>query len=510
MAESRTKNATCNVSMAIACKFVDQILTFIVRTVFIKTLSIEYLGVNGLFTGILSFLSLAELGIGSAIIYLMYKPIAENNMQKIQAYMSAYKKLYNILGVVVFAIGASLTPFLDFFIKERPSIDINLELIYILYIVQTVSTYFFAYKQSIFTASQKGYIINQCTMAFSVIRSIFEIIFLIATKNFLIYLIIKVITNYAQNIFLAKLADRQYPFLKEKTKQKLTKEKVHEIKKNVSAMFLHKIGAVVLNSSDNLILSKFIGLVTVGLYSNYSTILTVVKTVLWTVFDAIVPSVGNLCAQDNGEQKYNVFKGIQLANLWISGFCTICLGVLINPFITLWIGENYLLPQVTVWAIIISYYVQTNMRAIEMFRSATGLFYNDRFVPLIQCAINIIVSIIMVQFWGVAGIFVGTSLSVLLTGFWVQPMMVFKYIFKKPLYLYFVSYLKNTVVTVIALFATLLISNLVDGGIVAFLIKMACCIVIPNVIYLVVYFRTPEFKYLFQRGLSLIKGRKKK
>lgn len=513
MSESRTKLATKNISVAMLAKIIDQILNFAVRTVFIYTLSIEYLGVNGLFTNILSFLSLAELGVGAAIIYLMYKPVAQGNVKQIKAYMNAYKKIYFVLGIVVFSIGISLTPFLNFFIADTSNIPDHLVIIYILYIAKTVSTYFFAYKQSIFFAHQKGYIVQLNNTIFASIRSVLEILFLLFTKNFIVYLIVSVAMNYVTNIWIALKADKAYPYLKEKNNEKITAEEKASIKKSVGAMFLHKIGAVVLNSSDNLILSKFIGIVTVGIYSNYATILLVVKTTLWSVFDAIVPSVGNLCAESDDEQKYKVFKGIQFMNLWISSFCTISLGILINPFITIWIGDQYLLPQYAVWAIIISYYIQTNMRAIEMFRSATGLFYKDRFVPLIQCVINIVVSIIMVQFWGVAGVFVGTTLSVLLTGFWVQPFMVFKYIFKKPLYLYFVSYLKFTVVAVIAFFATYYIVGLLPAeGIIYFVIKMVCCALVPNAIFFAVFFKTEECKFLISKVRQLFgkKGRKEK
>ena len=508
---SRTGQVSKNISMAMVSKFVEQLMNFVVRTVFIKTLSVEYLGINGLFSNILTFLGMAELGVGSAIIYLMYKPIAENNTDQIKMYMNVYKKLYRIIGTVVLIIGLSLTPFLDFFIAERPDIPENLEFIYVLYVMKTMSTYFFAYKQAIFNADQRGYVVTRNTAIFTTLRSVVEIIFLLVTRKFIVYLVITVAVSYFQNIFIAYLANKQYPYLKEKSDEKLPKEEAKVIKKNVGAMCFHKIGAVVLNSSDNLILSKFIGIITVGIYSNYSTILSVVKTVLWTVFDAIVPSVGNLCASSDSEQEYSIFKGIQLMNLWISGFCTICLGILLNPFITIWIGEDYLLPQSTVWAIIISYYVQTNMRAIEMFRSATGLFYNDRYVPIIQCVINIVVSVIMVQFWGVAGIFVGTTCAVLFTGFWVQPYMVFKHIFKKPLRLYFISYCKCTVVSVAALLATYYVSSLLpETGIIPFLLKMVCCLVIPNVIFLIVYFRTSEFSFLMEKVKQVLRKFKKK
>lgn len=505
MSKTRTDNVIRNVSAAMATKFIDQILNFIVRTIFIKTLAIEYLGVNGLFNNILSFLSLAELGVGSAVIYLMYKPIAENDTHKIMVYMNVYKRIYRVLGIVVFLIGMSLIPFLDFFIAERPTIPESIELIYVLYIIKTVSTYFFAYKQSIFIASQRGHVVNRNTAVFTAIRCIAESVLLITTHAFYVYLITDTIINYLQNIVIAFKANNEYPYLKEKVDEKLTVEEKATIKKNIGAMLFHKIGAVVLNSSDNLILSKFVGIIAVGLYSNYSTILTIIKTVLWTIFDAIVPSVGNLCAESSDRKKYKVFRNIQLINLWVSGFCSISLGILINPFISLWIGDSYLLPGSVVSIIIISYYVQTNMRAIEMFRSATGLFYNDRYVPLVQCVINVVVSVFMVKKQGIAGIFIGTICSLLLTTFWVQPYMVFKHIFKVPVIRYFINYIKCTIITILSYMITFICTKInIENMFIQFVWKVVCCLVIPNLIFTIIFWKSDEMEFMRKKVKTIL------
>lgn len=510
MGNSRTENAGTNTIMALVIRFIEQGLSFVVRTVFIKTLATEYLGINGLFTNILSFLSLAELGVGSAILYLMYKPIANNDNAQIKIYMSVYRKIYMFLGCIVFLIGISLIPFLDFFIKERPEIPESLELIYTLYIIRTVSTYFFAYKQSIFIAYQKGYIVNLNTAAFSIIRSILECLLLVITHSFLVYLVINIATNYAQNITIAFKANKKYPYLKDKVSGRLEKEDIDKVKKNVGAMFFHKIGSVVLNSSDNLIISKYIGIISVGIYSNYSLILSLIKVVLWTIFDAITPSVGNLCASSTPSKIYSIFKVVSLMNFWITGFCTIALGVLINPFISLWVGADYIMPLSTVLIIILSYYIQTNMHSIEMFRSATGLFYNDRFVPLFQCLINIVVSVVLVDQWEIAGVFIGTILSVILTKFWIQPYMVYRYVFHKPVHEYFVDYLKFSITTFIAFLLTLFVTNYLPGeGVILFTEKVLCCCVVPNLVFFLVFGRTPEFTIAKDRLFRLIKLKRK-
>lgn len=502
---SRTKNSLLNIIVSFISQFATQLMSFVVRTVFIRTLSIEYLGINGLFTNILTVLSLAELGVGSALIYSMYKPMAKNDVNQIKIYMNLYKKIYRIIGVAVLAIGLSLIPFLDFFMAERRSIE-HLQLIYMLYVLKTVSTYFFAYKQSIFISDQKNYIINRNITYFTIIRSILEIVILITTHNFIADLTIVVICNYVQNIYIAHKADKMYPFIKENNNGKASREVTTELFKNVRAMFLHKIGSVVLNSSDAIVISKLIGLTAVGLFSNYSMIIVIVRNTINTIFDGIVPSVGNLYANGSKKGMYQIYNSINLLNMWIVGFCSICLYVLINPFITLWIGTGFLLPISAVLAIVISFYIQLNLRAIEMFRSATGLFYNDRYVPIIQCVINLIISISLVKPLGITGVYIGTIVAILTTSFWVQPLLVFKKIFNQPVWEYFLFYIKFTIATILSLYLTkLAIMFYEESGIIGFIYKMFCCFIIPNIVYLFAYYRNTEFIFLFSKFKPVLK-----
>lgn len=497
---SRTKNSLFNIVAAFCAQFLSQISNFIVRTIFIHVLATEYLGINGLFTNILQVLSLAELGVSGALIYSMYKPMAKKDVDSVRVYMSLYRKIYRVIGCVVLFGGILLTPFLDFFINARPNVPESLELIYILYVIRSASTYFFAYKQSIFQADQKAYVISRNMLIFTLFRSLAEIIVLISFRQFIVYLIVAVIFNYLQNIWIAHLANKNYPYIKEKYKEKADKEVVKELTKNIKAMFMHKVSAVILNSSDNIILSKFVGLVTVGLYSNYSMIIVLVRNCLYMIFDGIVPSVGNLCAVTDDDTRFKVYRIIAYGNMWLSGFCSICMLFILNPFIGVWAGENYLLEKKVVLAIVVSFYIQTNMRAIDMFRSATGLFYNDRYVPIAQCLINIVVSIIFVKIIGVAGIFVGTSVAMLSTVFWVQPCLVYLKIFHKSVIQYFVQYFKYTVIWIIAGIVTYLTLSLVNiNGVIGLIYTILCCTIIPNLIFVLFTFRSPEFKSVLYR-----------
>ncbi|MED4618003.1 sugar translocase [Priestia megaterium] len=491
---SRTKKTITNVSFAFLGHFSNQIMTFVVRTVFINTLAIKYLGINGLFTNILAFLSLAELGVASAMIYSMYTPIAEKNYKKIHVYMTLYKKLYTIIGVSILLIGCSLIPFLNFFFKERPNIS-YLEFIYFLYVLNSASTYFFSYKGSIFRADQRQYIVTNNNTVFTFIQSIARILVLLLFKDFILYLFISIICVFVQNFVLSRKADKAYPFLKKKSVDKLSKQEERNLMKNIGAMFFQKLGSVVLNASDNIILSKFAGVVFVGLYSNYALIIGIIKSVFNTISDGIIPSVGNLCATGSKEQSEKIFNALLLLNVWGMGFCSICLFVLLNPFIELWIGKDYVLNIYVVLFSVISLYIQMTMRAAEMIKNATGLFWNDRYVPFIQCIINIVVSIILVQKFGVSGIFIGTSLAMLLTSFWVTPYIIYKHYFKKPLYHYFLRLSLYTIVIILSGALTVWASGYLLGNkYINFIFKMACCCLIPNIVCISVFGRSTPFK----------------
>lgn len=507
---SRAKNSIINIVAAFLCQFLGQASSLIVRTLFIRTLATEYLGINGLFTNILQMLSLAELGVNAALIYSMYKPMAERDEYTISIYMGLYKRIYRIVGFVVLSIGFMLTPFLDFFISSRPDIPENLELIYCLYVLRTASTYFFAYKQSVFQADQKSFVISRNTLIFTILRSLVEIVVLILLKSFMAYLLIAVAFNYLQNIWIARLANRAYPFIKGRS-PKADSDIVRLLFKNVKAMFMHKVSAVILNSSDNIILSKYAGIITVGLYSNYSMIVVLVRNCLNMIFDGIVPSVGNLCAVKGKAESYSVFKIISYGNIWLSGFCALAMFFLFEPFITVWAGSNYLLGKEVVFSIVISFYIQTNMRAIDMFRSATGLFYNDRYVPVAQCIINIVVSIFFVKRIGVAGIFIGTSVSMLFTVFWVQPLLVYKYVFDLPVYEYFIRYTVYTLIWIISgVITNYVIGQIQADGIMRLILVGICVLIIPNLFFFIITFKTSEFNDLLKIVNNIFKRNKEK
>lgn len=493
----RTENTIKNASIGLSGQMISCIMSFIVRTVFVSTLTKEYLGVSGLFTNILTMLSLAELGIGNAIIFSMYKPVAENNEELLKQLLNFYGKVYRTVGIVVGIAGVSLSPFLGFFIKDMPNIP-HLQLIYILYLSNTVVSYFYAYKCSVLDANQKQYIGSLYKYKYMILRDVLQMLFLILTHNFIFYLLIQISVTVYSNWKISKKAETLFQWVTDSNKSApLSSDIMKEIKKNVFAMFNHNVGAVVVNGTDNILISKFAGLVEVGLYSNYSLILSGIVAIVAKVTEAAAASVGNLGVLENEKKVFSVYCTMNLVNFWIYSFCTICFLMLFQPFIKMWLGADFLLSNGVVLIICINFYVSGMRRVNITFRDAMGLFWYDRYKPLAEAAINLIASICLAKQWGIAGVFIGTFISNMMTGFWVEPYILFKYKFGNGIKNYMLRYFMYTGCMVVAGGIVWKVSLLTSGtGWSDIAFRIICCIVIVNIFYLIAFFRTTEFQNL--------------
>lgn len=493
----RVNNSIRNIITALIGQGIGIIMSFISRLIFINVLGSEYLGVNGLFTNLLSLLTLAEMGIGGAIIYSLYKPLAIKDTIQIKKLMYFYETTYRWIGIIIFFLGISLVPFLDYIIKDQPNIP-NLTYIYILFLINTVASYFFAYKRSLIIADQKNYIATIYRYGFYIILNLIQIIILITTHSFILFLIAQIIITVLENILVARKADKIYPFLKQKTKIRLDKETKKEITKNVKAMMCHRIGGVVVNGTDNILISSFIGIVWVGLYSNYYLIINALNIIIGQVFSAVTASVGNLNVLESKEKSYYMYKRILFINFWIAGFCGICLAILFNPFITLWIGYEYLFENYFVIIIVVNFYIAIVRKATLVYRDAMGLFWQDRYKPIFESIINIVVSVLLAIKLGIAGIFIGTFISTMTTAFWVEPYILYKYGFEMNVRDYFFRYIKYTAVILVTgiitqqictVFTTVTWMSLFGRAVV--------CLIVPNLIFVACFYRTDEFKYFW-------------
>lgn len=511
MEESRTKNSIKNISTGAIVQIVNKLMAFVVRTVFIKVLNTEYLGVNGLFTNILTILSFAELGIGTAIIFNMYKPVAENDKEKIKSLMQLYKKSYNIIGTIVFLLGLFIIPFMDILVKDVPNIKENINMIYLLFLFNTASSYFFTYKKSIISAHQKQSIINNFDSIFYLIKSILEILFLIITKNFIVYLSIQILGTLLENIILSLKANKMYPYLKEKSTEKLSKVESKNIFSNVKSLIVYKFGGVIMNGTDNILISALINVNTVGLCSNYIMIIEAVKSVITSAINGITASIGNLNAIGNKERKEDIFYQFTFTNYIIYSFCTIAFIVLLNPFIELWIGNEYILNISVSVALAISFFINGLRNPGYIYRITLGLFEKGKFTPYIGAITNILLSIVLCKNWGVTGIFVATSIAQLVSYSWIDPYLIHKYEFKTSVKKYFKKYLIYFLVFTICTFITLFVSNVVKiTGILGFIYKIIIVMIIPNILNILIFHRCDEFKELKIRFLKPILNKIKK
>lgn len=504
---SRIINSLRNSYIAMIGQGANIILQFLLRTVFIKTLGLEYLGVNGLFTNILSVLSLAELGLGTTIIYSLYKPLAEKDTQKIKVLFKAFKKIYMVIGIVIFILGISSIPFLNYLIKDTPKIG-NLNLIYILFVIDSAVSYFFAHYRSLLNADQKGYMDTINKIIFTLIQILFQIITLFMLRNYYIYLLIRIVTNIISGYALSLKAKKNYLYLNEKTKDNLTSKDLKDLIKNSIAMFSHKIGFVVLNSTDSIIISSYVGIIAVGLYSNYLLLISTISTVVSLIVAAIQASVGNLSSSIDKHRVHDVFLNLNFVLSWIYGFCAICLYVLLSPFIVFWIGESYLIGMPIVIMIVVNFYIQGMRQSVLVFTTANGLFYNMRFKPIIEVLINLTVSIIFVQSLGIFGVFLGTFISTMITSFWYEPYTLYSEEFKKSTREYFSRYLIYTTVHVISAFITKYLCELISNEFkLSLMLKIAICLTVPNLIYFIIFSKTNEFKYIKNTIRSMLNKR---
>ena len=493
---SRVDQVSKNIRFSAPAQFLSYLANFVVRWAFTRALSQEYLGLNGLFADILNMLSLAELGFGSSILFSLYKPVAEQDTAKIKSLMRLYRTAYHIVAVVVLAGGLMLTPFLDFFVREMPDIP-YIRWIYILNVVNSAISYLFVYKSSLLFACQQQYIQTVLNAAVMVAASVVQVVLLLTTGNYYLYLGVTLCTTLAKNLLLSFQADRMYPYLKEKDAETLPKEDVRVIQRNILASVFHKIGTVVVMGTDNILMAKFVSVAAVGVYSNYLMIRQALISIINIVFSPITASLGNLNAVETIEQKREAFNHIYFFSAWLFGWMSICLLWLYNPFITLWLGEDYVFSMDIVLIIVINFYMTCMRQPALNSRDAMGLFWYDRYKPLIEAVINLVASIVLAQRFGIVGVLLGTLISTVAMPFWVEPIVVYRWGLQQSPANYFARYLVYMMVTVAAAAVTGWLCALLPAGRSRFLFRAAICAAVPHGIYFLAYCWTADFRYLW-------------
>ena len=505
---ARTQNSIRNVLSAMIGQLGGILVNLLARVFFLHYLNQTYLGLNGLFTNVLTMLSLVELGVGPAMAYSLYKPLADHDVERLKSHMAFYKKAYVTIGLAIAALGLAFLPFYTVFMDEVPDIP-HLNTIYLLFVANTVVSYFYSYKRSLIICDQKKYIETAVHYGAYFLLNVVQIIFLALTKNYVVFLMLQVLSTWLENFILARKADKLYPFLREKNVRPMDKTDSQVIFRNVAAMSMHKVGAVVVNSTDNILISKLIGLASAGLYSNYYTIIHPLQTITNQIFESIVASVGNLTAtvkDGNVEHLMETFYDVFFFAFWIFTFCSICLLNLLHPFIEfMWLrNRGWLLDNATLYVLVLNFYLYGMRRPVLTFRDATGAFWTDRFKPIFESIINLVASILLAKPFGIAGIFLGTLVSTVTTSLWVEPMVLYHNVFYAHMRKYFARLFSYTAVGLVICVITTWLCSHVGYSLISILPRALICLTVPNLLLLVVFYRTKEFQYFRRLGKTIL------
>lgn len=509
MGNTRTAFVAKNSFFGIISKISSLILGFVSRTVFIHFLGTTYLGVNGLYAEILQMLSFAELGFGSALIFAMYKPVANNDEAQTKKLLAFYRTTYRIIALIITTLGIAVLPFLHLIVKGADNLTLfQLKLYFIIYLINTVANYFVSYKYSYVNALQKNYIVTNVDTIVHLITIVAQIVIMVVTKNFLAYLLTHTTLLLFSKIIIARYLNKKYPILAQKTTEKLGKEEKASIYKDVRGLALHQFSSIAIHSTDNIIISSFsgLGVVVVGLISNYNLIMSSILGFVAVFFNSVTASFGNIVASSSVENYRRSFLDLNFVNFWLYGFCAIAFFTLTPSFITLWLGPEFLIDPLCFLLIVINSYLVGQSTVYNNARIAKGNFSKDKHWALVQALTNLVVSIIGAIWLGLLGVYIGTIASRLVYVCF-RPLSTYKFLFKrscieyyKKLSMYFGSVALAGAATY---FATWFL--LKEVTVMRFLGAIGMVTILPNVIFLVLHFRSKEFKNVCYRVKKFMK-----
>ena len=495
----RTKKTFINM----CAKFVNQIVVILLglisRRVMIDSVGVQYLGINGVLENVFTIISLAESGIGVAMVYSLYKPLAEKNEHVIKGLMQFYRKSYHILAAFTLCAGLAMIPFLPVFLKGN-TVN-NTLIIYFLFLFQAVTSYLFTYKVSLNNADQNQYIVTIINTISQTLVLIIKIAVLYFWKNYIVFLTIDIVFNLARNLVISHIVDKMYPFLKDKEQVILDKEIKEPLYKNIKALFIGKLGYIVSVASDNLVISSKLSVISVGLYSNYTTIIAAASNFVKIFISSSTASVGNAVASETKENVYRIFKKMLFINFWIYTVCAVGMFCLLTPFVeNIWLGKEFGLGNMTTLFIVCNFFLDGIMAPIDSVKNSAGIYWNDRYIPIASALLNLFLSILFVQKYQIAGVLIGTIVSKVTLSFWIQPLLVYKLLFKKNLLDYFgliIKYLSAFLGITAICYMGLQILNLRMNFIILVL-EGILVLAVTNLILWILFGRTVEFRELIE------------
>lgn len=506
---SRTKYATRNIIWGWINKSVNLLMPFICRTVIIYEMGAEFAGIGGLFGSVLQVLSLAELGFATAIVYSMYKPLAENDKKIICALLNFYKKVYHIIGCVVLIIGIAIIPFLRFFIKGQPPQELNIYYLYAIYLFNSVISYFlYSYKCSLLIATQRNDIICKVGIGTTFITYMLQITIIVFSHNYYAYVIVMPILTIANNLINAYIATKLYPDYK--CEGDLGKKEKEILKTNTSSMFLCRLGDVTRDSLDNIVISAMLGLHTLTMFQNYYYIQNSITTFITSIVTAIFPSIGNSIATESVEKNYADFKKFDFMYMLISSWAAICLVCLYQPAMRIWVQEDLMFPMSVMVVFVIYFYARKVGDIGYTYKQAAGLWKHDRWRPIVESVVNLILNLLFVKWWGVVGALLSSIFSLIIITFGWGTRVLFKYYFKRSAKEYLFNHLYYLIVTIVGCAITYRICLFVDleNEWYNLFVKLLFCIIFPAIYFIAAYFWKKEYKLTVIFLKNMIKNRR--
>lgn len=492
----RRKNAIRNVTSGITLRMLELCVPFLMRTVIIHFLGLEYAGLNGLFTSILQVLNMTELGVGSAMVYSMYQPVAEDDSRQICALMNLYKKYYRLIGCAVGILGLLLLPFLPKLVKSGVPSDLNVYILYIMYLGSTVLSYWlFAYKNALLAAHQRNDVISKVRLMVLMLQYTIQVASVVWLQNYYAFLIAALAGQVIINIFTAVAAHRLYPAYK--AEGNLEKYVISQINRRISALFVVKVSNVIVSNVSTLVISAFLGLTMLAIYQNYFTIITAVTGTISIIYTAALAGIGNSIVLETKEKNLQDFYKMMFIISWIAGFCACCFLCMFQPFISIWVGTECLMEIEVVVCLCIYFYIYEMVRMLDTYKDAAGIWQKDRIRLLVTSVTNLVLNLLLVNLWGIIGVVLSTALSMLLVGMpWLIRNLfdevfgsagIGKCIRQMLLYAF--------VAAAVAGMTYGICSCIPAEGWMALLLRGIVCCVVPNVLYFMLFRKKAEFDY---------------
>lgn len=496
---SRVNAVVKNVRWGYIGTFATYVFGFAIRTIIIKVLGETYAGINGLFTNVLGVLSFAELGIGTALNYSLYKPVAENDSEKIKSLMLLYKKAYRIIAIIILGIGLALLPFINYLVKEPGDIG-NIKIYYVFFLISTVSTYFVSYKYSLVNARQENYICSILSMISLIATYSFQIIALLLSQEYIVYLAVGTCVDIIQKIWIAFYLNKRYPILCEDAKEKLEPSELNEIKKNTKALVIHKIGDVSVHQTDNIIISSFVNVSMVGKVTYYSYFVNAISQALYVALNAVVGTLGNVISVENKDSQYKVFKIYRFIAFWLFGYVAIGLYFMLTKLVIIMVGSKIVIDNSIVFLMLVDFYMIGHRMALNNMKMAGGIFKQDQLIPIIQSIVNLGISIFLVLRVGVIGVFIGTVVQGVIASI-AKPIIIYPKLFEISSVYYFLDAIKYAFAVIIGAALCGVVDRALfnEVGIVSFVIEFVVISIIINSVFFVLFRKSEEFRYIYNQ-----------